>query len=153
MKEYTREELSLCTGEDGQPALIACNGVVYDVSHSYYWSGGRHHVLHRAGTDLTAELQQAPRGAQLLESVWVVGTLRESRETERAASRLPTALEAPPTGASSGHRLGLGASQGTAFRRAGDAGMTLASPHSVERLIFRSFGQHRPKTCLAHCRG
>ena len=77
MKEYTREELAQCTGEDGKPALIACDGKVYDVSHSYHWRGGRHHVLHRAGADLTAELAGAPHGARLLKRVPVVGTLRE----------------------------------------------------------------------------
>ena len=76
MKEYTREELAQCTGQDGKPALVACDGKVYDVSESYHWRAGRHHVLHHAGADLTAELQQAPHGAQLLERVPVVGTLQ-----------------------------------------------------------------------------
>ena len=77
MKEYTREELAQCTGEDGKPTLIAAHGVVYDVSKSYHWRKGRHQVLHRAGADLTAELKQAPHGAHLLERGPVVGTLRE----------------------------------------------------------------------------
>ena len=78
MKEYTLEELAQCTGEDGEPALVAAHGKVYDVSNSYHWRKGRHHVLHRAGMDLTADLKQAPHGAHLLERVPVVGTLRES---------------------------------------------------------------------------
>jgi predicted heme/steroid binding protein len=77
MKEYALEEVAQCTGEDGKPALIACDGKVYDVSESYHWRTGRHHVLHRAGTDLTAELKHAPHGPHLLEKVPVVGTLRE----------------------------------------------------------------------------
>ena len=77
MKEYTLEELARCTGEDGQPALVAAHGNVYDVSHSYHWRKGRHHVLHRAGIDLTAELSRGPHGAHLLERVAVVGTLRD----------------------------------------------------------------------------
>lgn len=77
MKEYTREELAVCTGENGKPALLCCSGLVYDVSNSYHWRGGRHHALHRAGTDLTAELKQAPHGAHLLDRVPVVGRLRE----------------------------------------------------------------------------
>ena len=78
MKEYTLEELARCTGEDGTPILIAAHGIVYDVSKSYHWRKGRHQVLHRAGTDLTAELAHAPHGAHLLERVPVVGRLRES---------------------------------------------------------------------------
>ena len=77
MKEYTQEELAQCTGEDGKLALIAAHGKVYDVSASYHWRKGRHHVLHRAGADLTAELKQAPHGAHLLTRVPVVGTLRD----------------------------------------------------------------------------
>ena len=78
MREYTRGELAQFTGEDGKPALIAAHGKVYDVSASYHWRKGRHHVLHRAGMDLTADLKQAPHGAHLLERVPVVGTLRAS---------------------------------------------------------------------------
>ena len=77
MKEYTQEELAQCTGEDGKPALIAAHGKVYDVSASYHWRKGRHHALHRAGMDLTAELSRAPHGAHLLARLPVVGTLRD----------------------------------------------------------------------------
>jgi predicted heme/steroid binding protein len=76
MKVYTREELAQCTGEDGKPALIAAHGKVYGEAHSYHWRGGRHHVLHHAGADLSAELARAPHGAQLLQRVAVVGALR-----------------------------------------------------------------------------
>ena len=78
MKEYTRGELAQGTGEDGKPVLIAAHGKVYDVSASYHWRKGRHHVLHRAGMDLTADLSRAPHGAHLLARVPVVGTLRKS---------------------------------------------------------------------------
>jgi predicted heme/steroid binding protein len=78
MKEYTREELAQCTGEDGKPTLVAANGKVYDVSNSYQWRKGRHQVLHRAGVDLTTELSKAPHGAHLLARVPVVGTLRQN---------------------------------------------------------------------------
>jgi predicted heme/steroid binding protein len=60
-----------------QPALFAAHGIVYHVSHSYHWRKGRHHTLHRAGRDLTAELSKAHHGAHLLERVPVVGTLRD----------------------------------------------------------------------------
>ena len=77
MKEFTREELARHTGVDGQPALIAAHGKVYDVSKSYHWRTGRHHALHHAGADLTADLSRAPHGAHLLARVPVVGTLRD----------------------------------------------------------------------------
>ena len=78
MKEYTQEELAQGTGEDGKPTLVAAHGKVYDVSASYHWRQGRHHALHRAGADLTADLRQAPHGAHLLERIPVAGTLRGS---------------------------------------------------------------------------
>ena len=77
MQEYTREELAQYTGEDGKPTLIAAHGKVYDVSNSYHWRKGRHHALHRAGADLSADLSRAPHGAHLLARVPVVGRLRE----------------------------------------------------------------------------
>jgi predicted heme/steroid binding protein len=78
MKEYTLEELAECTGEDGKSCLFCCNGLIYDASESYHWRNGKHHALHRAGTNLTAELAHAPHGAHLLERLLVVGTLRSS---------------------------------------------------------------------------
>jgi predicted heme/steroid binding protein len=51
---------------------------VYDACNSHHWRKGRHHVLHRAGADLTAEFANAPHGAHLLERVPVVGTARKS---------------------------------------------------------------------------
>ena len=77
MREFTREELRTYTGKDGTPALIAFNGMVYDVSGSFLWRGGVHQVMHPAGVDLTDELDQAPHGAGLLEKFPVVGTLAE----------------------------------------------------------------------------
>ena len=64
------------TEEHAKPALVAAHGIVYDVSKSYHWRKGRHQVLRGAGTDLTAELTQAPHGAHLLDRVPVVGTVR-----------------------------------------------------------------------------
>jgi predicted heme/steroid binding protein len=75
MRRFTRKELAQYNGRDGAPAFIAYEGKVYDVSHSFLWQDGRHQVLHMAGVDLTASLDQAPHGADLLERFPVIGML------------------------------------------------------------------------------
>ena len=76
MQEFTQEELARYHGREGRPAYVAHGGKVYDVSGSFRWRGGRHQVLHRAGGDLTQELERAPHGPELLEKFPMVGTLK-----------------------------------------------------------------------------
>ncbi len=52
----------------------AYQGLVYDVSRSFLWHKGKHQAIHTAGSDLTGDLDQAPHGADLLQSFPVVGT-------------------------------------------------------------------------------
>ena len=40
-KTFTKEELSKYDGQNGQPAYVAIEGVVYDVSGKEAWKGGR----------------------------------------------------------------------------------------------------------------
>jgi predicted heme/steroid binding protein len=77
VKNLTPEELARYDGLEGRPAYIAYRGKVYDVSDSFLWMGGRHQVLHDAGRDLTAALDEAPHGADLLDRVPVVGTVSD----------------------------------------------------------------------------
>ena len=79
VRSFTLGELAAYNGRDGAPAYIAHQGVVYDVSHSYYWKGGRHQVTHSAGADLTAELAQAPHSIDMLERVPAIGVLSSSQ--------------------------------------------------------------------------
>jgi predicted heme/steroid binding protein len=75
MKQFTAEELAKYDGRDGKPAYVGCEGKVYDVSASFLWKDGTHQVLHKAGVDLTAALEQAPHGADILKKFPVVGIL------------------------------------------------------------------------------
>jgi predicted heme/steroid binding protein len=75
MRRFTRKELAQYNGKDGASAFIAYEGKVYDVSHSFLWQHGRHQVLHTAGVDLTAGLDEAPHGPDLLERFPVIGML------------------------------------------------------------------------------
>lgn len=77
MRRFTKKELAQHDGKDGAPAFIAYEGKVYDVSRSFLWQHGRHQVLHTAGVDLTASLDQAPHGADLLERFSVIGVFNE----------------------------------------------------------------------------
>ena len=72
----TPTELQFYNGRNGTPALIAFQGLVYDVSTSYHWQDGKHHVVHFAGADLTDDMDLAPHGADLLKRFPVVGILR-----------------------------------------------------------------------------
>ncbi|MGQ9631708.1 MAG: cytochrome b5 domain-containing protein [bacterium] len=76
MKTYTLEELSKYNGRDGSPAYVAYKGKVYDVTKSFLWMGGSHQGIHRAGADLTEDMERAPHGEELLtERFPVVGVL------------------------------------------------------------------------------
>ena len=93
LREFTLLELSLCDGRDGATALIAYQGKVYDVSHSFLWKGGKHQATHVAGTDLTDVLRYAPHDTDLFQRVPVVGKLvdrksQNSSQKNDAVTRL-----------------------------------------------------------------
>ncbi len=60
MKDMTLAELAAFNGRDGQPAYVAYSGVIYDVTESAMWGDGDHEGMHKAGTDMTAEHDDAP---------------------------------------------------------------------------------------------
>ena len=77
MKLFTPAELAEFDGAEGRPAYVAYQGIVYDVSESFLWKGGKHQGLHRAGRDLTEDLAKAPHGADFLARFPVVGRMRD----------------------------------------------------------------------------
>ncbi len=60
MQEFTAEDLARYDGKNGQPAYVAYQGKVYDVSGSEMWTEGEHEGMHFAGHDLTDEQADAP---------------------------------------------------------------------------------------------
>ncbi len=77
LRVFTPTQLASFDGRAGRPAYIACLGLVYDVTDSFLWKGGRHQVLHDAGRDLTNDLRSAPHGPDLFDRVPLVGKLIE----------------------------------------------------------------------------
>ncbi len=74
-KTFTLEELAKYDGKNGNPAYVAVDGKVYDVTNVPEWKGGIHNRRFEAGRDLTNELKRSPHGKAKLDDVPVVGTL------------------------------------------------------------------------------
>ncbi len=73
MQQFSEEELRKYNGQDGMPAYIAYKGQVYDVTSSKFWQNGSHFKKHFAGSDLTAELANAPHSDEVFENFPCVG--------------------------------------------------------------------------------
>lgn len=73
--ELTVEELAKYDGSDGNPAYIAIEGIIYDVSSVKAWFNGKHNG-YTAGKDLTTEMKDlSPHGLSKLKGLDVVGKL------------------------------------------------------------------------------
>lgn len=89
MEELDPHSLTAFTGKEGQPAYVAHQGRVFDVTASRLWKDGRHMNRHAAGRDLTADIAAAPHGPEVLERYPQVATLKGTRE----APTLPAGME------------------------------------------------------------
>ncbi len=77
MLELTLEELAQYNGKNGNPAYVAVDGVIYDVSGSAKWKDGEHNG-NSAGQDLTDVIKnQSPHGVAMLSRVPAVGKIVE----------------------------------------------------------------------------
>ena len=73
--ELTLDQLKQYDGKNGNPAYIAVDGVIYDVSDVSRWKNGSHEG-YSAGKDLTdAIMGKSPHGTSVLEGVPIVGKL------------------------------------------------------------------------------
>ena len=78
--ELTLEELAKYNGQDGNPAYVAVDGTIYDVTDSPKWSKGKHRSVKgvEAGNDLTEKIKSlSPHGTGILEDYPIVGKLVE----------------------------------------------------------------------------
>lgn len=83
MKEFTIKTLAENNGEDGKPIYIAHKGKVYDVSQSRMWRGGIHMKRHKAGSDLSTDIQAAPHDPDVLERYPQIGVLKNEEMDPR----------------------------------------------------------------------
>ncbi len=73
----TLEELAAFDGKNGNPAYIAVDGVIYDVTNVPQWRNGDHNGF-TAGHDLTEQIKNvSPHGLSKLTGLPVVGKLAE----------------------------------------------------------------------------
>lgn len=71
---FTVAELSRYNGKDGNPAYVAVNGVVYDVTNNAAWGGATHFGL-VAGTDVTSQFASCHAGQPILNKLKVIGKM------------------------------------------------------------------------------
>lgn len=70
---FTEETLAEYNGQDGKPAYVAVEGLVYDMTNIGAWEGGEHNGL-KTGTDATeAFTGESPHEAELLETLPIAG--------------------------------------------------------------------------------
>lgn len=69
---FTKDQLAKYNGQNGNPAYIAVNGVVYDVTNVPAWKNGKHKG-YTAGVDLTEAIKNAPHGTAVLNGLPVIG--------------------------------------------------------------------------------
>ncbi len=73
--ELTLEELKQYDGQNGNPAYIAVDGIIYDVTNVREWKNAQHNG-YTAGNDLTDAIKNvSPHGVSKLNGVPVVGIL------------------------------------------------------------------------------
>lgn len=86
---WTYTLLSKYNGMGGQPAYIAVNGIIYNVTNIGTWTGGVHHGI-KAGQDVTTFFKSSPHSASLLNTLPVVGNIGEPITKVQTASTTPT---------------------------------------------------------------
>jgi len=73
--ELTLDELKQFDGKNGNPAYVAVDGIIYDVSNVAKWKNGDHNG-YTAGNDLTDIIKnKSPHGVKNLEGLPVVGKI------------------------------------------------------------------------------
>lgn len=72
VKTFTLAQLKKYDGQNGNPAYVAVDGVVYDVTAA--WGGGFHNGV-TAGADVSKDITRSPHGKSVLKKLPIVGKL------------------------------------------------------------------------------
>jgi predicted heme/steroid binding protein len=78
-RTFTLDELKKYNGKNGNPAYVAVNGVVYDVTNSRLWKNGLHDDCSNstyAGADFSQLINSSPHGAGIMRRMPVIGKLK-----------------------------------------------------------------------------
>lgn len=70
------DELATYDGQNGQPAYVAIDGIIYDVTHAKNWNNGMHENGITAGQDLSGVLGSSPHGTSVLGDLLIIGRLQ-----------------------------------------------------------------------------
>jgi NAD(P)H-flavin reductase/predicted heme/steroid binding protein len=74
LKVFSNEELALHNGRNSSTIYVAYKGLVYDVTTSELFKGGKHY-FHDTGIDLTLEMDAAPHLDDVMQRFPVVGSV------------------------------------------------------------------------------
>lgn len=73
--ELTLDQLKQYDGKNGNPAYVAVDGVIYDLTNVPQWKNGEHNG-YSAGNDLTDIIKnKSPHGVKQLKGIPIVGKL------------------------------------------------------------------------------
>ena len=75
-RSFTIEELATYDGKNGNPAYVAVNHLVYDMSDIPVWGAATHFGL-KAGKDLSKNFATCHAGSNILQKLTVVGSLQD----------------------------------------------------------------------------
>jgi predicted heme/steroid binding protein len=78
--DFTVDNLLYFNGKEEKAAYIAYKSKIYDMTKSESWKDGVHFGRHRAGTDLTEMLKQAPHGEDKVFDMPLIGKLVPSKK-------------------------------------------------------------------------
>ena len=74
--QLTGEELALYNGENGMPAYIAVDGIIYDIGDVPQWKDGKHFGV-KAGADYSEVFKKCHNGDKnILSKLKVVGSMK-----------------------------------------------------------------------------
>ena len=74
--DLTLAQLKKYNGQNGNPAYVAIDGTIYDVTNVKGWSNGQHKGGASAGKDLSSIIDSSPHGRSVLANLTVIGKLK-----------------------------------------------------------------------------
>jgi predicted heme/steroid binding protein len=83
---FTIEQLARYNGKNGNPAYVAIDSIVYDVTKSKAWKNGEHKRGLKAGNDLSQQILKSPHGKKVLKKFPAVGRLVNAVKADSAAT-------------------------------------------------------------------